>query len=122
MDEIGDDRGVGNRIPSERYCDSCVCCWRRCLAFAAATVSAASGQKGQQREKKTRNDGGQASRYATGLCDSGQSVHVLFQKIGSARVDLGSIYFVRDTGQEEEHDCSNSKACAIDVLCNELIY
>jgi len=47
---------------------------------------------------------------------------VLFQKIGSARVDLGSIYFVRDAGQEEEHDCSNSKACAIEVLCNELIY
>lgn len=120
MDEIGNDRGVGNRIPGERRGDSCVC-WCRRLTIAA-TASAASGQKGQHCEKKTRNDGGQASRHATALCDSGQNVHVLLQKIGSECVELGSVYFVRDAGQEEEHDCSNSKACAIEVLCNELIY
>jgi len=38
----------------------------------------------------------------------------MFPRIGNDRVDLGLIYFVRDTGQEEEHDCSNSNACAIE--------
>jgi hypothetical protein len=51
-----------------------------------------------------------------------QSAHVLLQRIGYDRVDLGSIYFVRDAGQEEEHACSNSNACAIEAHCNELNY
>jgi hypothetical protein len=100
MDEIGNDRGVGILIPCQRRGDSCFC-WRRRLAIPAATASPTSGQKGQHGEKKTRNDGGHASRYATCLCDSGPNAHLLLQKIGSDRVDLGSVYFVREVGKKK---------------------
>jgi hypothetical protein len=49
---------------------------------------------------------------------------VLLQRMGFDRVDLDSVYFKRDAGQEGEgeHDCSNSKACAIEGLYNEVNY
>jgi hypothetical protein len=34
----------------------------------------------------------------------GQIAHVRLQRSGYDCVDLGSVYFVRDVGQEDEHD------------------
>jgi hypothetical protein len=86
MDEIGNDRGVGNRIPCERRGASCACGHGR-LAVAAA--SPASAQHEQHGEQQTCNDGGQTELEATSLCDRDsceallpdQIAHVLFQRI-----------------------------------------
>jgi hypothetical protein len=51
-----------------------------------------------------------------------QNAPVLRERIGNDRVDLGLIYFVREIGQEEEHDCCSSNTCAIEGVSHELIY
>jgi hypothetical protein len=108
-------------------------CERRGGASAATCLSsaAASCQKGHRRKKKARNDRGHAEWYTNDLCDSGpqeelllgQSAHVLLhRKSGYGSVDSGSIYSVRDAGQEGELEWGYSKACAMAARYNYLIY